>query len=67
MLKFVKDCAPWFTWKIGATFAAIVLVAGIALGTKAGLLAFIGASPFLAIAACMLPCLIPLALLRRKK
>ena len=65
MLKFVKNCAPWLTWKIGVAFAAIVLVAGIALGTQAGLLAFLGAGPLLAIAACMLPCLIPLVLFRK--
>jgi hypothetical protein len=44
-----------------------MLALGIAAGAKAGLLAFLGATPILAIAACMLPCLVPLALLRRNK
>ena len=66
MLKLMKECAPWLTWKVGALFAAVVLVAGIAFGAEAGLLAFIGASPLLAIVACMVPCLLPLAFLRAK-
>jgi hypothetical protein len=40
MLKLMKECAPWLTWKVGALFAAVVLVAGIAFGAEAGLLAF---------------------------
>jgi len=67
MLKLVKACAPWLTWKVGAVFVAVVLVAGIAFGANAGLFAFLGATPILAIAACMLPCLIPLAFLRGKQ
>ena len=67
MLKLVKVCAPWLTWKAAAVFAAIVLAVGIAVSVKAGMLAFIGATPILAIAACMLPCLIPLVLVRRRK
>src|SRR6266849_6224221 len=66
MLKLMKECAPWLTWKVGALFAAVVLVAGIAFGAEAGLLAFISASPLLAIVACMVPCLLPLAFLRAK-
>jgi hypothetical protein len=67
MLKLVRACAPWLSWKVGAALVAVVLVAGIAFGAEAGLLAFLGATPLLAIAACMVPCLIPLALLRSKK
>jgi hypothetical protein len=67
MLKFMKECAPWLNWKVGALFAAVVLVADIAFGAEAGLLAFIGATPLLAIAACMVPCLLPLAFLRGKR
>ena len=66
MLKLMNACAPWLTWKVGALFAAVVLVAGIAFGAEAGLLAFVGATPLLAIAVCMVPCLIPLAFLRGK-
>jgi hypothetical protein len=67
MLKFVQECAPWLTWKLGVAVTAVVLVAGIAFGANAGLFAFLGATPILAIAACVLPCLIPLALFHRKK
>ena len=67
MLKLVWACAPWLSWKVSAAFVAVVLVAGIAFGAEAGLLTFFGAAPLLAIAACMVPCLIPLAFLRGKK
>ena len=67
MFKRIQECAPWLTWKLGGVVAGIVLVAGIALGAGGGLFAFLGAMPILAIAACMLPCLIPLALVRRNK
>ena len=67
MFKLVRACAPWLTWKAGLIAAAIVLLAGIAVGVKMGALAFLGVTPILAIAACMLPCLIPLALVRRRK
>jgi len=67
MLKLVRACAPWLSWKVGVAFVAVVLVAGIAFGAETGLLAFIGATPLLAIAACMVPCLIPLAFLRGER
>lgn len=66
MLKFVRDCAPWLNWKVGVLFAAVALVAGIVFGAEAGLFAIISATPVLAIAACMVPCLLPLALLRAR-
>jgi hypothetical protein len=67
MLKLMKECAPWLNWKVGALFAGVMLVAGIAFGAEAGLLAFISATPLLALVACMVPCLIPLAFLRGKR
>ena len=67
MFKRIQECAPWLTWKLGGVVVAIVLVIGIALGAGGGLLALLGATPILAIAACMLPCLIPLVLVRRNK
>ena len=67
MLKLIQACAPWLTWKAGAVYAAIALVVGITFSAQAGSLAFLGATPILAIAACMLPCLIPLAFLRAKE
>jgi hypothetical protein len=67
MFRRFQDCAPWLTWKLGGMVAAIVLVGGIALGASGGQFAFLGATPMLAIAVCMLPCLLPLALFRRNK
>jgi hypothetical protein len=66
MLKLLRKCAPWLNWKVGALFVAVVLVAGLAFGAQAGLLAFISATPLLAIAACVVPCLLPLVFLRSK-
>ena len=66
MLKLMRYCAPGLNWKVGVVFAAVVLVAGIAFGVEAGLFAIIGATPVLAIAVCMVPCLLPLALLRAR-
>ena len=67
MLNLIRECTSWLNWKIGALFAAVVLMAGLAFGAQAALLAFIGATPVLAIAACMVPCLLPLAFLRNKR
>jgi hypothetical protein len=65
MLKVVKACAPWLNWK-NAGIAALV-VGGLILCT--GLPNFsipTGVAPLLLLAACLVPCLIPLTLLRRK-
>ena len=65
MLKVVKECAPWLNWK-NAGIAALV-VGGLILCTglpKLSLLA--GVAPLLLLVACLVPCLIPLTLLRRK-
>ena len=65
MLKLVKECAPWLNGK-NAGIAALVVV-GLFLCTgmpKLSILA--GVAPLLLLVACLVPCLIPLALLRRK-
>lgn len=67
MRNLIKECAPWLNWKVGAVFAAALLSISFIVGMEAGLLALAGATPFIAIAACLVPCLIPLALLRKKK
>ena len=66
MRKLIKECAPWFNWKVAAVFAVAIVCIGLIIGANAGLLAIAGATPLLAIAACLVPCLIPLVLLRRK-
>jgi hypothetical protein len=67
MRNLIKDCAPWLTWKVAAVFAVAVVCMGLIVGADVGLLAIAGATPLLAIAACLVPCLIPLVLLRGKQ
>lgn len=65
MLKAIKACTPWLSWKV-AGVAALVLV-GLILCMNLPILSILaGAAPLL-LAACLLPCLIPLAFLRRKR
>ena len=66
MRNLIKECAPWLNWKVAAIFAAAVVCIGFIVGADAGLLAVAGLTPLLAIAACLVPCLIPLMLLRGK-
>ena len=39
MLKVIRECAPWLSWKIGVALAAVVLLAVLAFGERAGLFA----------------------------
>jgi hypothetical protein len=64
MLNLVKACAPWLSWKTAAVAGLVAVGLALCLGMPGlGLLA--GAAPVLLIIACLIPCLIPLALLRR--
>jgi hypothetical protein len=67
MRKLIKECAPWLNWKVAAVFVAVVACVGFIVGADVELLAIAGATPLLAIALCLVPCLIPLLLLRSKK
>jgi len=67
MRKLIKECAPWLNWKVAAIFAAAVVCIGFIAGADVGLLAVVGATPLLAIAACLVPCLLPLAFIRNKR
>ena len=67
MRNLIKECAPWLNWKVAAIFVAVVACIGLIVGANAGLLAVVGAAPLLAFALCLVPCLIPLVFLRRKK
>lgn len=67
MRNVIKECAPWLNWKVAAVFAVVVVCIGLLGGANVELLALAGATPILAIVACLVPCLIPLVLLRRKK
>lgn len=65
MLKLVKECAPWLDWKVASVATLVGVGVGVCLGMPVlGLLA--GAAPLLLIIACLVPCLAPLILLRRK-
>ena len=66
MLRFVKACAPWLNWKT-AGIVALVVVGLIVCTGMPSLGALAGAVPLLLIVACLVPCLVPLALLRRKR
>jgi hypothetical protein len=66
MLSVVKPCFSWFNWPM-STIVALVLV-GIVVCTglpTPSVLA--GVTPLLVIAACLLPCLFPLAWWRRNR
>jgi hypothetical protein len=65
MLKVVKACTPWLSWK-NVGIAALV-VGGLMLCTRLPNLSILaGVAPLLLLAACLAPCLVPLTLLRRK-
>ena len=65
MLKVMKECAPWLNWK-NAGIAALV-IGGIIICTGLPSLSVLaGVAPLLLIVACLVPCLAPLVLLRRK-
>jgi hypothetical protein len=66
MLKLIRDCVPWLNWKLGAVFAGVLLLGLFAFGMEAGSLALLGATPLLGILVCLIPCAIPLLLLRGK-
>ena len=63
----LKECAPWLTWKVAAALVAVALCAGIIAGAGGGIIAVIGATPLLAIAVCLLPCLVSLVMLRGRR
>jgi hypothetical protein len=66
MLKLFKECVPWLNWQTGL-IAALAIV-GIVVCTGLPSWSFLaGATPLLLIAACLIPCLVPLALLRKNK
>jgi hypothetical protein len=67
MRSLIEECAPWLNWKVAAVFAVAVVCIGFIVSADAELIAVAGATPLLAIAACLVPCLIPLVLLRGKK
>ncbi len=64
MQKVIKQCAGWPDWRFVAGGLAVII--GLAVCAKLPTLGIVaGAAPLLLLAACLVPCLLPLALLRR--
>ncbi len=65
MLNLMRECAPWLTLKraivIGGALLGIALISGL----EGRLVALLGATPLIALLVCLIPCAIPLLLLRR--
>ena len=64
MQKLLNRCLRWLNWK--TAIGSIVLVGSVLYAEQSGLGVWISATPLLTVAACVLPCLIPLVFLRRK-
>ncbi len=66
MINLIKGCVPsWLDVKVIAV--SVLVLIGIVACTGLPTLSFlVGATPLLLIAACLLPCLIPIALLRKR-
>ncbi len=65
MKKLLNDCLPSLNWKVAAVFG-VVLVGIVFYAVQSSWGVWLSATPLLAIALCVLPCLIPLAFLWRK-
>lgn len=65
MLQTLKQCAPWLNWKIVGVVGLVA--AGLILCTGLPSLSIVaGVAPLLLLIACLVPCLAPLVVLRRK-
>jgi hypothetical protein len=63
MLKVIKQCVIWFDWRL--VVGGLAVIVGLALCDKLPTLGiFAGVTPLLLIAACLVPCLLPLMLFR---
>lgn len=68
MLKLIHECTPWakwLNWKIAAIIGGALLIGFVAFGVEPRLITLLGATPLLAMLMCLLPCAIPLLLMRR--
>jgi len=63
MLRAMKQCVGWLDWRFIAGGLAVVV--GLAVCNKLPTLGIsAGVTPLILIIACLVPCLVPLALLR---
>ena len=65
MQKLLNECIPWLNWKVAAILGIMLIGVGLYAEWSSWSL-WMGATPLLAIAVCVLPCLIPLAFLWHK-
>jgi O-antigen ligase len=66
MQKVIMQRVGWLDWRFVAGGLAVII--GLAVCDKLPTLGIVaGAAPLLLIAACLVPCLLPLALLRRAR
>ncbi len=65
MSKLLNACMPWLHWKVAVGVLCLLVGIGV-YADWAGWQAWVAATPLLAIAACLLPCLLPLVFLWRK-
>ncbi len=63
MLKAIKQCVGLLDWKVVAGGLAVIAVLALCLKLPT-LSVLTGATPLLLVAACLVPCLIPIALVR---
>jgi hypothetical protein len=65
LLKAMKDCVSWLNWRTAAIVALVAVGVVLCTGLPSlGVLA--GVAPVLLLVACLVPCLAPLWLLRKK-
>lgn len=64
MRNLLKQCIGWLDWRFVAGSVA-VLIALAVCGNLPTLSIFAGATPLVLLLACLIPCLLPLALFRR--
>ena len=64
MLNLLKQCVAWLDWRFIAGGVA-VLIALAVCGNLPTFGIFAGATPIVLFLACLIPCLLPLALFRR--
>jgi hypothetical protein len=63
MLKAIKQCIGWLDWKVVA--GGLAVIALLTLCLKLPTLSMLaGLTPLLLIVVCLVPCLVPIALVR---
>lgn len=66
MRNLLNECMPWLTWQTGLIVALVTIGLVVCTGLPTWSI-LVGATPLLIVAACLLPCLIPLVFWRKNK